>query len=119
MALVVATVSFSRIAVSEMATPKFDLAAFLAWHKVPKPVLLRGVPNAVPKYWCTVDVAKTGLEPIDVEGCVFLCDCTHFYSIRGETDTEHLVYGYMLSAEEIAEDDAWHAAHPPFKMSKN
>jgi hypothetical protein len=61
-------------------------------------------------------MAKTGLKPIDGEGSVFPSDCTHFYSICGESDTEHMVYGYILSAEEIATDDAWHAAHPPFKL---
>jgi hypothetical protein len=57
MALVMAIVLFLHIAVSEMATLKFDLATFLAWNKVPKSVLLRGVPTTIPKYWCSVDMA--------------------------------------------------------------
>jgi hypothetical protein len=104
---------------SKMAASKFDLVAFLAWNKVPAPVLLRGVPDAVPRYWCTVDVAKTGLEPIDGEGSALLRNCTHFYSVCGKSDAEHMVYGYQLSAKEIEEDDAWHAAHPPFQLHKH
>ena len=103
MALVMAIVLFLHIAVSEMATLKFDLATFLAWNKVPKSVLLRGVPST--------GARSTWLKPIDGEGSVFPSDCTHFYSICGESDTEHMVYGYILSAEEIATDDARHILH--------
>jgi hypothetical protein len=53
MALVMAIVLFLHIAVSDMATLKFDPATFLAWNKV----LLRGVTTTIPKYWCAVDMA--------------------------------------------------------------
>ena len=108
--------SFSHIALLSMAAPKFDLAAFLAWSKVPAPVLLRGVPNAVPKNWRVVVTTEQGFETVWSEGSMRLCDCTHFYSIREDADS-HMVYGYVLSAAEIAEDDAWHAAHPPLQLS--
>jgi hypothetical protein len=108
--------SFSHIVLLSMAAPKFDLAAFLAWSKVPAPVLLRGVPNAVPKHWRVVVATKHGFETVWSDGSMRLCDCTHFYSIREDADS-HMVEGYVLSPAEIAEYEAWHAAHPPLQLS--